>query len=68
MVTHEHSLVERFNRRVVELHGGKITSDTGKINSKILIKNEIAPPFQVNKKTYKIKDLKRRSQKIEVSK
>lgn len=28
MVTHEHSLVKHFHRRVVEIHGGEIVADT----------------------------------------
>ena len=31
MVTHEHSLVKHFHRRIVEIHGGKIVADTGKV-------------------------------------
>ena len=30
MVTHEHSLVKHFHRRVVEIRNGKIVADTGK--------------------------------------
>ena len=31
MVTHEHSLVKHFHRRVVEIRNGKIVADTGKV-------------------------------------
>lgn len=31
MVTHEHSLVKHFHRRVVEIRNGKIVADTGKM-------------------------------------
>ena len=31
LVTHEHSLVKHFHRRVVEIRNGKIVADTGKV-------------------------------------
>ena len=31
MVTHEHSLVKHFHRRIVEIHDGRIVADTGKV-------------------------------------
>ena len=31
MVTHEHSLVKHFHRRIVAIHGGRIVADTGKV-------------------------------------
>ena len=30
MVTHEHSLVKHFHRRIVEIHNGRIVADSGK--------------------------------------
>lgn len=29
MVTHEHDLVKRFPRRVIEIQGGTVVGDTG---------------------------------------
>ena len=31
MVTHEHSLVKHFHRRIIEIRSGKIVADTGKV-------------------------------------
>lgn len=33
MVTHEHGLVKHFHRRIVEIQGGRIVADTGKVES-----------------------------------
>ena len=33
MVTHEHGLVKHFHRRIVEIQGGRIVADTGKVET-----------------------------------
>ncbi len=33
MVTHEHSLVKHFHKRIIQIHGGKVVADTAEIQS-----------------------------------
>jgi cell division transport system ATP-binding protein len=36
MVTHEHSLVKHFQKRIVEIHGGRIVADTNELGAATL--------------------------------
>lgn len=42
VVTHEHELVHKFKNRVIEIQGGKVTSDTGAPSEKAELKIEIS--------------------------
>lgn len=36
MVTHEHSLVKHFQKRIIEIHGGRIVADTNELGAAVL--------------------------------
>lgn len=42
VVTHEHDLVEKFKNRVIEINGGRVTSDSGASSEKVMVPIEIS--------------------------
>ncbi len=42
MVTHEHSLVKHFHKRIIQIHGGEIVADTAAANNSQYISREEA--------------------------
>jgi cell division transport system ATP-binding protein len=67
MVTHEHDLVDRFNRRVIELHNGEVTSDTGKITGKLKKRVSKVPFSEAVKTSESAKSAAAVSSEIEVN-